>query len=240
VEISINLEHFESPSSEEVLLKFLESFSQEEEALSGLLCSEAKKINMFVKVHLSCKVQEKTKEIYHFFKSITTFIDSLTMKHWLLVRKIQTIFNRPLSQKCDLKTVGLSIDFESIFHLSKDSIDYYKQSIKSLECTILHQSVFACPESQHKISHALGVIYDCLTNLVFIQLKKEQLFLNEDLITKTFSSNEILVHLKSPNPLLTARNIVLFHFVFSNSQINIKEGNPSPPWIAPTISINEP
>ncbi|MEC2073911.1 hypothetical protein [Alkalihalophilus marmarensis] len=73
-----------------VTIDLMESIALEEMALSHLVNAEAEKIQAFVGKHLNFPTCPNTGEIITFNKSVNRMIDSVLMKEFLLLRKLET------------------------------------------------------------------------------------------------------------------------------------------------------
>jgi hypothetical protein len=73
-----------------VTIDLMESIALEEIALSHLINAEAEKIQAFVGKHLTFPTCPDTNEIIMFNKSVNRMIDSVLMKEFLLLRKLET------------------------------------------------------------------------------------------------------------------------------------------------------
>ncbi|WP_442597924.1 hypothetical protein [Neobacillus sp. D3-1R] len=87
------------PSNEEIIAKLMESIAEEEIALANIISSEADKINAFVGESLDFPTSPTNQEILAFNQSIHRIIESVLMKEWLLLRKLETVIS--LKEKID-------------------------------------------------------------------------------------------------------------------------------------------
>lgn len=81
------------PSTEEVIAKLLESIAEEEIALANIISSEADKINAFVGENFDFPTSPSNKDIIAFNQSIYRIIESVLMKEWLLLKKLETVIS---------------------------------------------------------------------------------------------------------------------------------------------------
>jgi hypothetical protein len=81
------------PSNDEVIAKLMESIADEEIALANIISSEADKINAFVGENFDFPTAPSNKEIIEFNKSIHRIIESVLMKEWLLLKKLETVIS---------------------------------------------------------------------------------------------------------------------------------------------------
>ncbi|WP_064094019.1 hypothetical protein [Rossellomorea aquimaris] len=81
------------PSSEEIVSKLLESIVEEEIAITNLISSEADKITAFVGEKNNFPTNPTNQEIITFNQTIYRIIESLLMKEWLLLKKIETVLS---------------------------------------------------------------------------------------------------------------------------------------------------
>lgn len=79
------------PNSEEIIIDLLESIAKEELALSQLITSESIKINAFIGKELDFPTQPTTAEIIKFNYSVNKLMDTILMKDWLLLKKLETV-----------------------------------------------------------------------------------------------------------------------------------------------------
>ena len=79
------------PSKEEVIIDLLESIALEEIALSHVLNAEAEKIHAFVNVCRDYPTQLSNSEIIKFNKSVKDLVETIVMKEWLLLRKLEDV-----------------------------------------------------------------------------------------------------------------------------------------------------
>ena len=93
------------PDKEEVTIDLLESIALEEISLSHLLNAEAEKIQAFVGECLDFPSKPSNKEIIDFNKEARRFVNSIVMKEWLLLNKLDdvldTIPHRHHQCECD-------------------------------------------------------------------------------------------------------------------------------------------
>lgn len=88
------------PSIEESIIDLLESIAQEELALAKILSSEARKIDAFVGNDLDFPTKPTNNDILNFNHSANRIIESVLMKEWLLLRKLEMV----LQYKSNLKS----------------------------------------------------------------------------------------------------------------------------------------
>ena len=79
------------PNLDETIIDLMESIAKEELALSQLISSESNKINAFVGEHLDFPTCPTTTEILTFNHSVNKLIDTVLMKEWLLLKKLETV-----------------------------------------------------------------------------------------------------------------------------------------------------
>ncbi|WCN37466.1 hypothetical protein [Aneurinibacillus uraniidurans] len=79
------------PSGKEVVIDLLESIALEEIALSHLMNAEAEKIQAFVGKHLNFPTCPSTRDIIKFNQNVTLLLETIVMKEWLLLRKLENI-----------------------------------------------------------------------------------------------------------------------------------------------------
>ncbi|MFD2672687.1 hypothetical protein [Marinicrinis sediminis] len=79
------------PSIKEVYIDLLESIALEEISISHLLNAEAEKIQAFVGKDLEFPLYPTTEEIIGFNQSVRKFVDTIVMKEWLLLKKLESV-----------------------------------------------------------------------------------------------------------------------------------------------------
>lgn len=79
------------PNRKEVVLDLLASISLEEIALSHLMNAEAEKMQGFVGKCLNFPTNPTNREILAFQKSVQQFLETIIMKEWLLLRKLENV-----------------------------------------------------------------------------------------------------------------------------------------------------
>ncbi|QST00597.1 hypothetical protein IMZ31_03205 [Pontibacillus sp. ALD_SL1] len=79
------------PNKKEVTIDLLESIALEEMALANLLNAEAEKIHAFVGECLDFPSKPHPHEIISFNKGARKFVDSIIMKEWLLLKKLEEV-----------------------------------------------------------------------------------------------------------------------------------------------------
>ncbi|WP_238941729.1 hypothetical protein [Bacillus sp. REN10] len=79
------------PDKNEVIIDLLESIALEEIALSHILNAEAEKIQAFVGECLDFPTKPNNHEIIKFNKSVQSLIETVVMKEWLLLKKLESV-----------------------------------------------------------------------------------------------------------------------------------------------------
>jgi hypothetical protein len=79
------------PDKNEVIIDLLESIALEEVALSHILNAEAEKVKAFVGNSLEFPTKPKNHEIIKFNKSVQDLIETIVMKEWLLLKKLENV-----------------------------------------------------------------------------------------------------------------------------------------------------
>ncbi|WP_345243335.1 hypothetical protein [Pontibacillus salipaludis] len=79
------------PSQKEVTIDLLESIALEEMALANLLNAEADKIQAFIGESYDFPSNPHPHEIISFNKGARKFVDSIIMKEWLLLKKLEEV-----------------------------------------------------------------------------------------------------------------------------------------------------
>ncbi|MCM3569529.1 hypothetical protein [Neobacillus mesonae] len=87
----LNEEPHHRPNSEDAMVDLFGSIAMEEMAISHLLNAEAKKMQAFVGQELDFPTNPSNREILQFNKEASRFIETLVMKEWLLLRKLQNV-----------------------------------------------------------------------------------------------------------------------------------------------------
>lgn len=81
------------PCLHQTKIDLLESIALEEIALSHILNAEAEKLQAFVGKCLDFPTDPTTKEIIKFNKSVTQLVETVLMKEWLLLRKLENVLD---------------------------------------------------------------------------------------------------------------------------------------------------
>jgi hypothetical protein len=79
------------PDKQEVIIDLLESIALEEVALSHILNAEAEKIQAFVGDCLDFPTKPNNHEIIKFNKSVHDLIETIVIKEWLLLKKLENV-----------------------------------------------------------------------------------------------------------------------------------------------------
>ncbi|ANB61370.1 hypothetical protein [Anoxybacteroides amylolyticum] len=79
------------PDKKEVIIDLLESIALEEVALSHILNAEAEKIQAFVGKCLDFPTKPNNHEILTFNKSVQSLLETVVMKEWLLLKKLEDV-----------------------------------------------------------------------------------------------------------------------------------------------------
>ncbi|MBL4953002.1 hypothetical protein JK635_12340 [Neobacillus sp. YIM B02564] len=77
------------PDTDDAMVDLLGSIAMEEIAISHLLSAEAKKMLAFIGKDLDFPTNPSNAEIFQFNKEAARLIESLVIKEWLLLRKLQ-------------------------------------------------------------------------------------------------------------------------------------------------------
>lgn len=94
------------PNRKEVIIDLLASISLEEIALSHLMNAEAEKIQAFVGKGLDFPTNPSSYEIIDFNKGVCQFLETIIMKEWLLLRKLENVIdfsNKEIHHYCQCK-----------------------------------------------------------------------------------------------------------------------------------------
>jgi len=89
------------PSLKETFIDLLESIALEEIAISHILNAEAEKMQAFVGKCLNFPSKPTNQELIQFNLSVKQLVDTLLMKEWLLLKKLETVFD--LKSKIDCR-----------------------------------------------------------------------------------------------------------------------------------------
>lgn len=79
------------PNKDEVVIDLLESIALEEIALANLMKAEAEKMRAFVGECCDFPSDPSNNEIIKFNRNVNQFLETLVMKEWLLLRKLQNV-----------------------------------------------------------------------------------------------------------------------------------------------------
>ncbi|MFD2443227.1 hypothetical protein ACFSO7_04430 [Bacillus sp. CGMCC 1.16607] len=79
------------PNRNEVIIDLLESIALEEIALSHIMNAEAEKIQAFVGKCHDFPTNPTSCEIIKFNKGVTQLLETIVMKEWLLLRKLENV-----------------------------------------------------------------------------------------------------------------------------------------------------
>ncbi|WP_202908613.1 hypothetical protein [Halalkalibacillus sediminis] len=79
------------PNRKEVIVDLLESIALEEISLSHLMKAEAEKIQAFVGECKDFPTDPSSEEIIQFNRNMNQFLETIVMKEWILLRKLQNV-----------------------------------------------------------------------------------------------------------------------------------------------------
>jgi len=88
------------PSLEEVVIDLLASIALEETALSHLIHAEAEKIQMFVGQYKDSSFIS-SKEIVAVNQSVNRMMETIVMKEWLLLKKLEDVLQIEVQEEWD-------------------------------------------------------------------------------------------------------------------------------------------
>ncbi|WP_416829201.1 hypothetical protein [Ectobacillus polymachus] len=88
------------PNRKEIIIDLLESIALEEIALSHLLNAEAEKIQAFVGECKDFPTEPTNCEILQFNREATRFVETILMKEWLLLRKLENVLELIPDDSC--------------------------------------------------------------------------------------------------------------------------------------------
>jgi hypothetical protein len=81
------------PNRKEVAIDLLESIALEEIALSHIMNAEAEKIQAFVGKDLNFPTHPKSGDIIKFNKEVNRLLETIVMKEWLLLKKLENVMD---------------------------------------------------------------------------------------------------------------------------------------------------
>jgi hypothetical protein len=81
------------PNRKEVAIDLLESIALEEIALSHIMNAEAEKIQAFVGKDLNFPTHPKSGDIIKFNKEVNRLLETIVMKEWLLLKKLENVLD---------------------------------------------------------------------------------------------------------------------------------------------------
>jgi hypothetical protein len=108
------------PNEKEVIIDLLESIALEEIAIAHLLNAESEKIQAFVGKRQDFPTSPSNKDIIKFNKGVNRFLETIVMKEWLLLTKLENVLE--LVEKEDDK------DHRKKKHDKKHGHDHYDES----------------------------------------------------------------------------------------------------------------
>ena len=88
------------PNKKEVVIDLLESIALEEIALSHIMNAEAEKIQAFVGECLDFPSHPDNEDIILFNRGVTQLLETIVMKEWLLLRKLENVLEFHDKNKC--------------------------------------------------------------------------------------------------------------------------------------------
>lgn len=89
------------PNRKEVIIDILESIALEEIALSHLMNAEAEKVQAFVGKCLNFPTKPTNREIIKFNTNVHQLLETIVMKEWLLLRKMENVLDMQDLNHCD-------------------------------------------------------------------------------------------------------------------------------------------
>jgi hypothetical protein len=87
------------PSLPETIIDLIKSIALEEVALSNLINAEAEKIQAFVGKDFDFPTTPSSKEIIDFNQTINRIMDTVLMKEFLLLKKLETVIRIEVKEK---------------------------------------------------------------------------------------------------------------------------------------------
>lgn len=79
------------PTRNEVIIDLFESIALEEIALSHIINAESEKIQAFVGEDIDFPTGPSNREIINFSRTVNQFLETVIMKEWLLLKKLENI-----------------------------------------------------------------------------------------------------------------------------------------------------
>jgi hypothetical protein len=81
--------HCNDEQLQNVLINLIDSVAREENALAHLIKAEADKVQAFVGKHCDFPTHPSNNEIIKLNRSVTQLLESIVMKEWLLLKKLE-------------------------------------------------------------------------------------------------------------------------------------------------------
>lgn len=134
------------PNKKEVVIDLLESIALEEIALSHIMNAEAEKIQAFVGECLDFPTCPSNEEILLFNKSAGRLLETVVMKEWLLLNKLQDV-----------------LEFANRFKCFKKHHEHHKHCCCHDECKCKNKHCMQCGKIECRCKHHLDKrdYYDC-------------------------------------------------------------------------------
>lgn len=79
------------PSLSETVIDLLESIAVEETAIANIIRAEAKKIGAFLGENCNFPTNPSNEDIVYFNQGISRILETVLMKEWILLKKLETI-----------------------------------------------------------------------------------------------------------------------------------------------------
>jgi len=137
------------PDKKEVVIDLLESIALEEIALSHIMNAEAEKIQAFVGECLDFPTCPSNEEILLFNKSAGRLLETVVMKEWLLLNKLQDVLEFASRFKC--------------FKKHHDHHNHHKHCCCPDECKCKNKRCLQCGKHECHCKHHLvkDDYFDC-------------------------------------------------------------------------------
>ncbi|MFF2448929.1 hypothetical protein ACFVSW_17750 [Neobacillus sp. NPDC058068] len=108
-----HMDDHDKHSLNHVLFDLIKSVANEEEALALLIEAEADKIQAFIGTHSEFPTKPSNKEILDLNRSVTQMLETIVMKEWLLLKKLERTLEAIHIPREDCEDFGDYQDFES-------------------------------------------------------------------------------------------------------------------------------
>ncbi|MFD2639493.1 hypothetical protein [Piscibacillus salipiscarius] len=137
------------PDKNDVVIDLLESIALEEIALANLMKAEAEKMKAFVGDCCDFPSDPTNEEIIKFNRNVNQFLETLVMKEWLLLRKLQNV-------------TTLFHDSSNHCHHKHDDCDHHDHYEHHEHKPKRHRPVCKCSCSECQIAELKGRKCHCI------------------------------------------------------------------------------